>query len=305
MLDEISISLSKELIDFNKGLSNSLKTSVKGYEGILEYVHNTKGKQIRPIIGILVSKMLGDFSNQQNIFLQAVELIHNATLFHDDIIDNADTRRNKPSLNKEFSNKIAVLTGDYFLTCAIKNIYAVNNAQITSLFADYMKKICEGEIEQNLSLYDIPSIEKYIDKTKRKTALLFSLTIQGSGLLSKNTEIAENLKIFGENLGIIYQIRDDINNFMEYDNKPVLNDLKSGVITAPIIFLAEEKNNINELISQKNYDKIFSLLKKSNAIEKTKCLLKKYYDAALLSSEKFPQNKYKEMLLDLLAKLGK
>ena len=84
--------------------------------------------------------------------MQAIELIHNATLFHDDVIDEADIRRNKKALHKEFSNKIAILAGDYFLSVAIKHIYSLNNPQINQLFAKYMQAICEGEIEQNLSL---------------------------------------------------------------------------------------------------------------------------------------------------------
>ena len=305
MTEELSKFLSVELTEFNIGLKNSLKTSVEKYEDVLDFVFEAKGKQIRPIFGILISRMLGEFSHSQNVFLQAIELIHNATLFHDDIIDEADIRRNRAALNKEFSNKIAVLSGDYFLTCAIKNICSLNDSEIISLVANYMKEICEGEIEQNITLNEIPSLEEYLDKTKRKTALLFSLTMQGIGLLSQNPEFAPALKTFGEFVGMIYQLQDDIKNFLEYNDKPVLNDLKSGVITTPIIFLSQENKEIKKLILEKNYDEIFSLLQKSDAIEKSKQLIKDCYDKAQTISKDFPENNYKEYLLKLLAQLCK
>ncbi|MCR4880988.1 MAG: polyprenyl synthetase family protein [bacterium] len=304
MLNELSKSLSVELDEFNKGLKNSLVPSVKEYNNVLEYIYTTKGKQIRPIIGILAAKMLGEFSKEQNTFLQAIELIHNATLFHDDIIDEADTRRSYPSLNKEFSNSVAVLSGDYFLACAIKNICSIKKPQVTSLFADYMKEICEGEIEQNLSLNTIPTIEKYLDKTGRKTALLFSLTLHGIGILSEKNELSSLLKSFGKNLGMVYQLQDDIKNFSDFDGKPVLNDLKSGIITLPIIFLYEENKEIKNLVSNHKYEEILSLLNKSDAPKKSKQQVKNFTDKAIANAKDFPENNYKMLLLKLLAELG-
>ena len=102
MIEKISKYLSKELIDFNKGLKKSLSTSVEEFEPVLEYIFSSQSKQIRPLLGILTSKMLGEFSLSQNIFLQAIELIHNATLFHDDVIDKSVISRNKTSLNEQF-----------------------------------------------------------------------------------------------------------------------------------------------------------------------------------------------------------
>lgn len=301
MLEKIIKITEKEVKEFEEELKRSLSPSIEEYNSVLEFICHTKGKRIRPIIGILTSLMLGVFSEKQKTFLGAVELIHNATLFHDDIIDDAKIRRNQPTLNSQFSNSVAVLSGDYFLSCAIKSIYSLENQKISSLFANYMKEICEGEIEQNLTLHTILPVKKYLEKTRRKTALLFSLTVCGVGILAGRTDIEENLLAFGENLGMIYQLQDDLKNFDEYENKPVLNDMKSGVYTAPIIFLAQMNKEVENLLVQEKYDEIIALLKKSDAVEKTRMLVKKYCNEALSCSKKFPENSYKDLLLELLA----
>ena len=136
MQENISKILEKEIREFETALKSALSPSVCEYKNVLDFIHSTRGKRIRPIAGILTALMLGGFSEKQKEFLCAVELVHNATLFHDDIIDEADTRRGKPTLNSTFSNKIAVLSGDYFLSCAIKIIYSLENQRITSLFAN-------------------------------------------------------------------------------------------------------------------------------------------------------------------------
>jgi geranylgeranyl pyrophosphate synthase len=199
MQEEILNLIKSDINEFNSALVQNTQSTVKDFTPVLSYIFAIKGKQIRPVLGILLAKCLNNScSTEQNLFLQAIELIHNATLFHDDVIDEADTRRNRKTLQKEFSNKIAILTGDYFLSSAIRNIYTLNNSQINSLFAEYMKAICEGEIEQNLSLNKIIPLEKYILKTERKTALLFELTTAGIAFLTTNHsdkvfEICKNL----------------------------------------------------------------------------------------------------------------
>ena len=305
MLNNYLKHIEKELSEFNTGLKKSLRPSVFGFDEILNFISDTKGKQIRPAIGILTSKMFGGFSEEQNIFLRTIELIHNATLFHDDVIDEAKVRRNNPSLNEKFSNKTAVLVGDYFLSSAIKNIICLNEQKINELLSDYMKKICEGEIEQNLSLNKIPSLEQYLEKTKCKTALLFSLTTAGVGILANKKEYIEDLKLLGEYIGMIFQLADDINNFKDYQNKPVLNDLKSGVITAPIIFLSQEYQDVKTLLQNKNYDEILNLLNKSNSLKKSQELIESYRKKTTEIANNFPENENKKLLLKLLSELGR
>jgi len=295
------------ILTFNNELINNTKTNIKDFEPVLSYIHESTGKQIRAKLGIVLAKNLTNtFNKEQELFLQGIELIHNATLFHDDVIDNAKTRRNRASLQEKFSNKLAILSGDYFLSVAIQNIIKLNNMQINHLLSDYMKLICEGEIEQNYSLNKIISLEEYIEKTRKKTALLFKLTTTGIVLLSDNCkeEILEIASNIGENFGILFQLDDDLNNYINKKDKPILNDLKDGVITAPIIFLAEECNELNKLIETKNYDEILNKLNSSKAIYKTKKLIENYHNKVLNSMNLLPDNIFKEALIDLLSEFG-
>ena len=129
------------------------------------------------------------------------------------------------------------------------------------------------------------------------------MTLTGVGVLAEEKSIEKELLSFGENLGMIFQLRDDLKNFENYENKPVLNDMKSGVYTAPIIFLAQENKNVLKLLEEEKFDEVILLLKKSNALQMTAELIKKYYDKAIKNAEKFPENEYKNLLLELLAEL--
>ena len=306
MRDKFSELIKDDLACFNRDLISNSQTNVKDFADVLEYIFAAPGKQIRPVLGILLAKNLTDtFSNDMSLFLQAIELIHNATLFHDDIIDNSKIRRNRNALQEEFSNKIAVLSGDYFLSVAIKIIYSLNNQQINKLISDYMKLICEGEIEQNYSLNKIISIDEYISKTKRKTALLFELTTTGITLLTPNAgdKLIDIAKKIGENFGILFQLKDDLNNFGASNDKPVFNDLKSGVITAPVLFLSQEFDDIEKLILNENYDEILDRLNNSQAIAKTENLIADYSNNLKASINLLPQNIYSEALSNLFSEI--
>ncbi len=302
MLKDVQKLINEELIEFNTKLQENLKSNLAEFEPVLDYVFAAKGKQIRPTFGILAAKVLGEFNKNQSLFLQGIELIHQATLFHDDVIDNSSLRRGQKALQVEFNNKIAILTGDYFLSTALKNIYKINNHKINEKVANCMQKICEGELAQNFSLNQILQIGKYLEKTNAKTALLFELALEGVGILSENTtdEQIQALKNFGQNFGMAFQIKDDIKNFEKAEDKPVQNDLKEGVITAPIIFLAQEFPQVQELLEQQNYDEILDLLEKSNALEKTQKLAQGYIDEAKLALNNLPQNEYSSVLKKIL-----
>ena len=305
MQEDIFSLIQKEIDEFNAGLRKNTSSEILEFKSVLDYIFETKGKQIRPILGVLCSKIFGEFNLEQNLFLQGVELVHNATLFHDDVIDNSKTRRGKISLQEKFSNKMAILTGDYFLSSAIKIINKIENQLIYDFFAACMKEICEGEIEQNFSLNKILSIDEYIHKTRRKTALLFALAAKGCVILSSNTDdnLVESMEKFGENFGILFQIKDDINNFKKSEDKPFYNDMKDGIYTAPLIFLSEKFPQISQMLINKDFDSVIKLLNNSNAIEQSENLAKKYYTKAKKNLEVLPDNQYKKALLNLLSKL--
>lgn len=303
MLTATLMMIKSELEEFEEVLKSSLTSSVEGFDIVLDYFFSSQGKKIRPILGILFSKIMGQYNEQQRYFLLAIELIHNATLFHDDVIDGADYRRNQESLNRHFSSKIAILAGDYFLATALKNISQINSLKINNIIASSIKEICEGEIEQDLSLKKLSSMEQYLLKTQRKTAILFALTLQGCAMLADNfdEDNIEAARKLGENFGMIFQIRDDLKNFEASVDKPIFNDLRSGNYTAPIIFLAQKFPEVKELLNIENYDAVMDLLHQSDAIEKTKKMLENYYLRATQILSKFPDNEYSRQMKELLS----
>lgn len=260
-----------------------------------------KSKKIRSIVSILFIKALfGQITKKQLKTIAITELIHNASLLHDDVIDEADTRRNLPSVNNLYGNSIAVITGDYILSVALNELIKINNSNVTNLFIKGMHNVCKGEFEQNFSKYKIPSFEEYIKKSEYKTAELFKVSLSGA-LLSENqnqqTDIANE---FCKNFGLIFQINDDLTNFLGNDkSKPHKSDFKNGIYTAPVIFWSQ-KNNIKQVNSD-DYEKI----KNSFAIKETIGLLDFYYRKILDLLSSFSDNQYKIELINLCKEIQK
>lgn len=250
-------------------------------------------KRLRPLLGLLFLRSLSNKVNlKQYDVLSAVELIHNATLIHDDIIDNAQTRRNRETINTKFDNNLAVIAGDFLLSVAMEKIINTGSIEVFKLCTSSLKSTCMGEINQYFNKFKLTSIDKYIEKSKEKTAFLFKIAVLGS-LLVSGQEPDENLKQtasnFAQNFGIAFQIRDDLLNVLN-----VGNDVASGIYTAPIIFAYEENKNIL------NEKKVLEKIKTTSAIEKTKDLMDNYFDKAISDVEKLENSIYKQGLLELV-----
>ena len=230
-------------------------------------VLNAPSKHIRPLISFLYLKALGfNIDEKQIIFQTAIELVHNASLIHDDVIDDSEIRRNIKTINNEFDNKLAVISGDYILSIALNYIAKLNSIKIVEMFAETLSFMTKGEINQQFSKFQIPTIEDYIKKTEQKTAKLFETAICGSLLLANSNE---NALVFAKNFGIAFQIRDDIINI-----KTSKTDIKDGIYTAPIIYAGNTENY-------------------TNGIEKSQILLNNYIE----------ENKYKIAIIELLGLL--
>ena len=251
-------------------------------------------KRLRPVLGFLFLKALyGQVNQQQSDILVAVELIHNASLIHDDVIDDADKRRSGETFNAKFDADLAVVAGDFLLSIALEKIIEAGNIDVLKLFTSALKQTCEGEISQYFTKFKIPSIDDYIEKSKKKTALLFEIGIlSGIHLSDKNNNLAsfEKAKEFAENFGIAFQIRDDLINV----SKVTSDDIEAGIYTAPVIFAAMENNDI---LATKN---IKNVIIKTNAIEKTKSLIDNYFTSAKLALNDLEEGIYKETLVKLI-----
>lgn len=259
-------------------------------------IFNAPSKHIRAVVSFLILKALDIEVNASQIILQAsIELVHNASLIHDDIIDESEKRRGVETLNTYFDNKLAVIAGDYLISLALKRIRSLNSFEIIDIFAQTLDDMCQGEVAQQFGKYKIPTIEEYIKKTEQKTAKLFETAICGSLKLAitdaptgrgKNfLENVSELRISGEGynlsnfakaFGIAFQIRDDLINA-----KTSKSDFKDGIYTAPVILAG----------SVEGFE---------NGIEKTQDLLNNYIECAKNEIEKLKDSKYKTALIELL-----
>ena len=219
-------------------------------------------KRIRPALAILLSKAVGEeLTDEQLELLSAIEIVHNASLIHDDIIDDCEIRRGHKTISAEFNNKLGVISGDYLLSIAMEKIGELNSIEILKEFSHNIKKMCIGEINQNFNRYKIGTIEEYIEKSKNKTGYLFETAIICNLLLSSKTS-TDKFKNFGLNVGIAFQIRDDLLNILSSDTtKPSNNDIEEGIYNAPIIYSGDPKDL-------------------TSGIEKTRSLLNNYVQEA-------------------------
>lgn len=254
-------------------------------------------KRLRPLLGLLFLKCLfGNINSKQYDILLAVELIHNATLIHDDVIDKAKKRRKQETLNVKFDNNLAVIAGDYLLSVAMEKVINTNSVDVIKICTSALKSTCLGEISQYFSMFKITSLAEYIEKSREKTALLFEIAVLG-GLFLSETPLDENLKNiakdFAQNFGIAFQIRDDLINVLNADNL-TNHDISSGIYTAPVIFAHQKNENIL------NSENILEEIKTAKGIEKTKVLMDNYFDKSICAIKNLEDNTYKRTIFDLV-----
>ena len=221
--------------------SNGLLASV------LSHIKKRTGKQMRPILILLLAKNYGTISNVTLRSAVGLELLHTASLVHDDVVDDSEERRGQKSVNAEYNNKVAVLVGDYLLSTALLNVSLTNNHLIVQNLAELGRTLARGEILQlsNISSQDI-SEDVYYQVIKQKTAALFESCCAIAAL---SCDVSEEqickAKKFGQELGIIFQIKDDIFDYYDSDEigKPTGNDMAEGKLTLPAIYALRSTNN--------------------------------------------------------------
>ena len=239
---------------------------------------NLPSKHIRAVLSFLYIKACGHEINDKQIQYQTViEIIHNASLIHDDIIDEADLRRGEKSFNANFGNHLSVIAGDLILAQALKILAELEIKELQILISDTIKNMCLGEIFQEYSKFKIPAINEYIEKTYNKTGALFEAALCGTDIISTGS-INNNTKEFAKNFGIAFQIRDDLLNIT--DNKPD-NDIENGIYTAPVIYSGN--TNVS-----------------SSGIEKAKGLLNNYISNAKINIQDLKESEYKTAIYNLL-----
>lgn len=294
-LENILSPIEKNLCEFDAKILENFSSDNILIDKIAQYIINSGGKKLRPSLVFLFAKMIGRIKPEHYNLACAVELIHSATLVHDDIIDDADKRRNQETIHTKWDNKTAVLAGDYLLAKALKQLIKTNNTEILDLFTQITEGICQGEVEQFTNTTDY-TVESYIERAKRKTGMLFSLCTRGACNILKANNI-ENAENYALNIGIAFQIADDLLLFKKnYNEKSLKTDFKNATLTLPVILALQNGADIN-------FDCDFEIFKKqitdTNAIDKSYGLALKYSQEAIGNLSGFEDNQYKSSLCDL------
>ena len=239
--------ISSELCDFIDLFNKSLSHTDGLLSQALGHIRNRGGKRMRPILILLMAKNFGEISDVTQHAAVGLELLHTASLVHDDVVDESGERRGQKSVNAMFDNKVAVLVGDYILSTALLHVSYTHSEIIVRYLAELGRTLSNGEILQlsNIQNQDI-SEDVYYQVIKQKTAALFE-ACAAIGALSAGApeEEIQETKKFGQNLGIIFQIRDDIFDYYDQANvgKPTGNDMAEGKLTLPVIYALRSTGN--------------------------------------------------------------
>ncbi len=245
-MDFIKKVIGNELQTFEKKFGDSMQSDTPLLDRIMKYIIKRKGKQIRPMFVFLTAKLNGEINESTYRAASLVELLHTATLVHDDVVDESMERRGFFSINAIWKNKIAVLVGDYLLSRGLLLSTSNNDFEHLHILSEAVKQMSEGELLQmeksrNLNLNE----DIYFEIVKNKTAsLLSSACAIGSYSTTQDKSISDKMKLFGENVGIAFQIKDDLFDYgNEKVGKPTGNDIKEKKLTLPLIYTL---NNIDK-----------------------------------------------------------
>ncbi|MBI3591823.1 MAG: polyprenyl synthetase family protein [Candidatus Melainabacteria bacterium] len=288
--------INNELFILEENLTKKLPAKSLLLQEIVSYIFKAGGKRLRPALCFLIAKSTGEITNKHIILSELTELIHTASLIHDDIIDSANLRRGRETINSLWNDKISVITGDFLFAQASIRLGELENTEIVKIYAKVLSDLCDGEIEQYSSKFN-PDIswEHYLNKSTTKTASLFSAACKSSAILNnQEKKIINQAEQFGNNLGIAFQIIDDVLDFTSNSKeigKEVGTDLKQGIITAPALFAVNSTdiraNQIKTLIenrfnngSEEDFDKAIRLVHELGGCEKAKQLAYDYIDKA-------------------------
>jgi len=311
MINKMVYPINEDFQEFNAFLEKNLHSSVNIINSITKYLIKNKGKQFRSILCLLCSRLTGNKVNRLS-FLSAstVEILHVATLLHDDVVDDSDIRRGWPTVNKIWKNKLSILVGDYLFSKSLINISKFNDLNCVNILSDISERLSEGEIMQIEKAINKDMNEKeYFKMISDKTASLISASCYlGLYSTNKDKELCNAIKDFGEYLGIAYQIKDDlfdiIGNINNTGKKSNL-DLKKNMLTLPYIYVlsklnsTEKKNflsKIKKYASKSDINNIKEMISDFGGIDYTEKRILEISEKAKKTLNKFPESKYKDAL---------
>ena len=238
-LQQIRLPIVKEFEEFKSLFDASLQSSNPLLSEVLTYIKQRNGKMMRPILTLLMAKLFGEINYSALHAALSLELLHTASLVHDDVVDESDKRRGQSSVNAIYNNKVSVLVGDYMLATSLKHSAMTGSIRIVDLVARLGQNLAEGEIIQltNINASEF-SEEVYYDVIRKKTAALFTASAEaGAVAVNSSDEMVQDARLFGEMIGIAFQIKDDIFDYYSSGEigKPTGNDMSEGKLTLPAL----------------------------------------------------------------------
>jgi len=315
IVEQIKQPILEEMELFESKFKESMATKVPLLNRITQYIVRRKGKQMRPMFVFLVAKMVsgGRFEERTYRGASEIELIHTATLVHDDVVDESNKRRGFFSVNALWKNKIAVLVGDFLLSKGLLLSIDNNDFDILKLISVAVREMSEGELLQieKARRLDITE-EVYFEIIRQKTATLIAACCGiGAASVGSPSEEIEKMRLFGERIGIAFQIKDDLFDYTdEKIGKPTGIDIKEQKMTLPLIYVLntctkEERDWLIKSVKKYHDDKkrvkeIIAFVKEKGGIEYATKKMKEYQSEALELLETYPQSPYKDSLLTMV-----
>ena len=313
VLDNIKKPIENELIEFEKRFKEAMKSNVSLLDRVTSYIVKRKGKQVRPMFVFLSANICGGITEDTYNGASLVELLHTATLVHDDVVDDSLERRGFFSINALWKNKIAVLVGDFLLSKGLLLAVDNNNFSLLKIISQSVKDMSEGELLQMEKARKLDITETiYFDIIKKKTASLISSACAiGAASTTKDETIIEKIKQLGEYIGIAFQIKDDLFDYGEKEiGKPRGIDIKEQKMTLPLIYAlnnTDKKNkkkiiNIvkNENLNATKVKEVIAFVNNSGGIEYTIEQMNIYKEKAIELLKTFPEIASRDSLEELI-----
>jgi octaprenyl-diphosphate synthase len=299
--------------EFEFRFRSSMKSKVPMLNKVTHYIIRRKGKQMRPMFIFLTAKMFGTVNDKTYDTATLVELLHTATLVHDDVVDDANERRGFFSVNALWKNKIAVLVGDYMLSKILLLSIENNNSELLKIVARSVREMSEGELLQIEKARNLDITEEvYFNVIRQKTASLISTCCEGGALSVNRKDITEKMRLFGENVGIAFQLKDDIFDYGTPGNigKPTGHDIRERKMTLPLIYVLNNSTkqvrkeifnivkNHNE--NPKKVKRAIDLVIENGGIEYTYNKMLEYKEKAIKLIAEEPESEAKKALVGLV-----
>ena len=304
-----------EMAEFEAYFSRTMRSEIPLLNIILNYVLRRKGKQMRPLLVFLTAKLNGDIAESTYIAATCIELLHTASLVHDDVVDDAHERRGSLSINALWNSKIAVLLGDYLLSTGMHICVEKSRYDMLEIISEAVKSMSEGELLQlqKARKLNIKEEDYYKIIVSKTAALLSACTACGARSVSEDAETIQLMKEFGENIGLAFQIRDDI---LDYEGtgltgKTVGNDIKEKKITLPLIYALEnssylKKRHILNIVRSRKKTKsdiaeVIAFVVEYGGIEYSEVKMNQFRDKALAILDSYPESEIKESLREFVS----